>query len=177
MVLNQLESDDVTCVYTDQCPGNLNSEDIFKMFMHNFKRHYSTNRAPLGLNFHSTWFKRLDYMEAFSKFLDYVLKLPDVYFVTNQQAIRWMREPVPNKELLSFQQWQCNARQLEPHELTCTYPNSCKLHSRVLQQDRYLTTCQECPPEFPWIRNEFGLNWNSVVEKVLLQCVCIALRS
>lgn len=91
MVMNQLEVDDVTCVYVDQCPANLSGDDIFHMFLHNFKRHYSTNRAPLGLNFHSTWFKRQDYMDAFSRFLDYVLKLPDVYFVTNHQAISWLK--------------------------------------------------------------------------------------
>lgn len=158
MVMNQLESDESTCVYVDQCPANLNGDDIFHMFMHNFKRHYSSNRAPLGLYFHATWFKRQDYMEAFSKFLDYVLKLPDVYFVTNHQAIGWLKDPTPSSQLATFQPWQCKARQFEPHEVTCTYPNSCKLHSRVLQQDRYLKTCNECPAEYPWIRNEFGLN-------------------
>lgn len=158
MVMNQLEVDDVSCVYVDQCPSNLSGDDIFLMFMHNFKRHYSTNRAPLGLYFHSTWFKRQEYMEAFSKFLDYVLKLPDVYFVTNHQAIGWLKDPTPNEQLLKFEPWQCKARNFEPHEITCTYPNSCKLHSRVLQQDRYLKTCNECPAEYPWIRNEFGLN-------------------
>lgn len=158
MVMNQLEVDEVSCVYVDQCPANLSGDDIFHMFMHNFKRHYSSNRAPLGLYFHSTWFKRQEYMDAFSKFLDYVLKLPDVYFVTNHQAISWLKEPTPSSQLASFQPWQCKARQFEPHEVTCVYPNSCKLHSRVLQQDRYLKTCNECPSEYPWIRNEFGLN-------------------
>lgn len=91
MVMNQLEIDDGSCVYVDQCPANLNGDDIFHMFLHNFKRHYSTNRAPLGIYLHSTWFKRQDYMDAFSKFVDYVLKLPDVYFVTNHQAIGWLK--------------------------------------------------------------------------------------
>lgn len=80
MVMNQLEIDDVACVYADQCPANLNSDDIFHMFIHNFKRHYSSNRAPLGLYFHSNWFNRDDYVEAFSKFVDYVLKLPGMIF-------------------------------------------------------------------------------------------------
>lgn len=159
MVMNQLESDDVTCVYPDQCSFNLSSDDIFKMLLHNFKRHYTTNRAPLGLYLHSTWFKSQDHLDAFSKFVDWALKLKDVYFVTNKQAIQWMKEPMTTATLAQFKPWQCNPpRQFEPHEQTCIYPNSCKLHSRVLQQDRYLKTCNECPPEYPWIRNEFGLN-------------------
>lgn len=156
--MNQLESDDVTCVYVDQCPANLNGDDIFKMFTHNFKRSYNTNRAPMGLYFHSTWFKRQEYEDAFSRFLDYVLKLPDVYIVNNHQAINWMKDPTPTNQLVDFQPWKCPPRQFEPHEETCTYPNSCRLHSRVLQQDRYLKTCNDCPEEYPWIRNEFGLN-------------------
>lgn len=76
MVMNQMEIDDVTCVYADQCPPSLNGDDIFHMFIHNFKRHYSSNRAPMGLYFHSSWFNRQDYIDAFNKFVDYVLQLP-----------------------------------------------------------------------------------------------------
>jgi len=157
MVMNPLEVDEVTCVYLDQCPANLNADDIYHTFVHNFKRHYNTNRAPLGLHFHSTWFKNEEYLEAFFKFMDFIEKFQDVYFVTNHQAIQWMRTPVPNSEVANFAPWQCKPRKFETNEVTCTYPNSCKLHSRVLQQYRYLTTCTECPAQYPWIRNEFGL--------------------
>ena len=90
--------------------------------------------------------------------MDYMQKLPDVHFVTNYQAIEWMRNPTPINELNNFQPWQCDKRQFEKSELACSLPHSCKLHSRVLQQDRYLYTCNECPAQFPWIRNEFGLD-------------------
>lgn len=57
MVMNQLEAEDFTCAMVDSCPY-LNSEhDVFNLLMHNFKRHYISNRAPYGLYFHSTWFK------------------------------------------------------------------------------------------------------------------------
>lgn len=159
MVMNQLEVDDGrTCVYADQCPANLNGDDVYRMFMHNFKRHYSTSRAPLGLYFHSGWFKKPEYMDVFVKFLQFLEKLPDVYFVTNNQAIEWMRNPTPVHQLHNFEPWKCPPKQLDPHEVTCSYPNSCKLHSRVLQQDRYLMTCNECPKQYPWIRNELGLD-------------------
>ena len=159
MVMNQMEADDSrTCVYVDQCPANLNADDIYQMFMLNFKRHYSTSRAPLGLYFHSSWFNRNDYYEAFQKFVQFLLELPDVYFVTNAQAIEWMKDPTPINELHNFKPWQCDERDLELHERTCSYPNSCKLNSRVLQQDRYLMTCSPCPAQYPWIRNEFGLD-------------------
>ncbi|CAO1384653.1 unnamed protein product [Diamesa hyperborea] len=158
MVLNQLEADEYTCVMIDSCPPNMSGDDIYHMFMHNFKRHYNSNRAPLGLYFHSTWFKRPEYLEAFSKFMDYMQTLPDVYFTTQYNAVQWMKHPVPVDQMKTFEPWSCKPRQFEQNEITCNLPYSCKLHSRVLQQDRYLNTCQSCPPQYPWIRNEFGLD-------------------
>ncbi|XP_013100178.2 chitin deacetylase 1 [Stomoxys calcitrans] len=159
MVLNQLEAGDYTCAMIDSCPPHLNGEDIYRMLTHNFKRHYLSNRAPLGLYFHAAWFKKSEYLNAFMKFVDDLQKLPDVYFVTNQEAIQWMRNPTSNNLLYQFEPWSCKAKKhLEPNEKVCNHPNICKLRSRVLQQDRYLYTCKECPPQYPWIRNEFGLD-------------------
>lgn len=158
MVLNQLEAGDYTCAMIDSCPPNLAGDDIYQMFMHNFKRHYSSNRAPLGLYFHSVWFKNAEYLDAFTKFMDYMQKLPDVYFVTNNQAIEWMKNPTASNNLGNFEPWQCKPRNLDQSEITCSVPFSCKLNSRVLQQDRYLYTCNECPAQYPWIRNEFGFD-------------------
>lgn len=66
MVMNQLDAGEFTCSMVDSCPPNMNGEDMYRMFSHNFKRHYSTNRAPLGLYFHTTWFRNSEYLEAFN---------------------------------------------------------------------------------------------------------------
>lgn len=34
-------------------------------------------------------------------------KMQDVWFVTNWQAIQWMREPTPISHLSSFEPWGC----------------------------------------------------------------------
>uniref|UniRef100_A0A1B0CRU7 Chitin-binding type-2 domain-containing protein n=1 Tax=Lutzomyia longipalpis TaxID=7200 RepID=A0A1B0CRU7_LUTLO len=158
VVMNQLEAGEYTCGMVDTCPPNMNGEEMYKMFTHNFKRHYLTNRAPLGLFFHTTWFRNAEYMEAFMNFLDDMRKMPDVFFVTTHQAIEWIRHPTPLGQINQFEPWGCKERQLQPHEIACNLPNVCKLHSRVLQQDRYLYTCNECPAQYPWLRNEFGLD-------------------
>ncbi|PNF25120.1 hypothetical protein B7P43_G01988 [Cryptotermes secundus] len=157
MVMNQLAIDEYTCAMVDSCPPHLSGEEVYNMLIHNFKRHYNTNRAPYGLYFHTTWFKKPEYLAAFRKFLDEMVKLPDVWFVTNWQAIEWMKKPTPINHLSEFEPWNCK-RQLEPNELACNIGKSCKLHSRVLQTDRFLYTCYECPKQYPWIRNEFGLD-------------------
>lgn len=41
------------------------------------------------------------------KFLDEMVKLPDVWFVTNWQAIEWMKKPTPINQLSEFEPWNC----------------------------------------------------------------------
>lgn len=41
----------------------------------------------------------------------------------------------------------------------CNLPNVCKLFSRELRKQRYLYTCKECPDTYPWIKNEFGMDF------------------
>lgn len=65
MVINQLEAGEYTCGMVDTCPPHLSGEDVYSMLQHNFQRHYTSNRAPLGLHFRATWFKNKDYLESF----------------------------------------------------------------------------------------------------------------
>jgi len=50
----------------DSCPPDLSGEEVYKMLMLNFKRHYLTNRAPFGLHFHAAWFQNPMYFYAFN---------------------------------------------------------------------------------------------------------------
>jgi hypothetical protein len=54
-----------TCAMVDSCPPHLSGDEVYNMLIHNFKRHYNTNRAPYGLYFHTTWFKKPEYLAAF----------------------------------------------------------------------------------------------------------------
>lgn len=102
----------------------------------------------------------------FQKFMDDVLRLSDVYFVTSYQVIEWMRKPTSLSAIETFKPWQCNLRKFHSFELACDLPTSCKLPSKVLKSYRYLHTCFECPKEYPWLRNEFGMEWFSHSRKI-----------
>lgn len=65
MVMNQLTVSEYTCAMVDSCPPHLSGEEVYRMLISNFKRHYLSNRAPLGLYFHTTWFKKPEYLNAF----------------------------------------------------------------------------------------------------------------
>ncbi|XP_017770424.1 PREDICTED: uncharacterized protein LOC108558124 [Nicrophorus vespilloides] len=154
MVQNPLMLNGLTCTSMNSCPRNLSGNEVYRMLHTNFKRHYSSNRAPFGLNLHSAWFKNADYLQAFQTFMDEILELQDVWFVTHTQAIKWMQNP---QETNLHQIWGCD-KHIAKEEIVCKTPNICKLYSQVFQQERYFHTCMECPPKYPWIRNEFGLD-------------------
>ncbi len=62
---------------------------FYRLLRHNFNRHFSTNRAPLGLNFHASWLKsKREFREELVKFIDEMLARNDVYFVTMLQVNR-----------------------------------------------------------------------------------------
>ncbi|XP_023329724.1 uncharacterized protein LOC111702311 [Eurytemora carolleeae] len=120
------------------------------------RRHYDTNRAPLGLYFHTLWFKQKKNRAAFRKFLDDMVKRKDVYIVSNWEAIQWMQNPTPLAEMESFLPWNTCTEPVPVEEQACNIPRVCKLDSRELRRERYLYTCKECPDSYPWIKNEFG---------------------
>ena len=141
----------------DSCPTHLSEEEIYTMLKDNFNRHYKTNRAPFGLYFHTIWFKEKKNFNVLTKFLDELLQNKDVYIVTNYQAIEWMRNPTPISQLANFEPWKNCKKEIDPALIACNHPKVCKLNSRVLRGERYLHTCFECPENYPWVKNEFGL--------------------
>ena len=95
MVMNELDRrDDPSfderlsgCHFVDSCT-NIRSGQQFQHFLqHNFKRHYNTNRAPLGLHFQASWLEsNKEFKQEFKKFMEEMRTRNDVYFVTMLQV-------------------------------------------------------------------------------------------
>ena len=50
------------------------------------------------------------------RFLDDLNKMPEVYFVSNWEAIQWMQSPTPINQLSQFEPWKCKTQVcLHPH--------------------------------------------------------------
>lgn len=141
----------------DSCPSYFSGDQLFDIFMTNFFRHYDSNRAPMGLYFHSTWFKDTKNRKAFLKFVDEMVQRPDVWIVSSWEILQWMQNPTPQSQMNQFEPWKAKCDKPVPlEEQACSLPNVCKLFSRDLRKHRYLYTCEECPATYPWIKNEFG---------------------
>ncbi|GBN39416.1 hypothetical protein AVEN_140279-1 [Araneus ventricosus] len=156
--LNTYSSDDETggsCVFMDQCVFPDDPEEIYNFLVYNFLRHYTTNKAPFVLNFHVNWVTDDAKVAALDVFIDHVLETyPDVWFVTMQQAVQWMRSPMPSEMVKSFEGWKC------PRTRTpgCNIPRTCrvKLQDGARMELRYLQLCGKCPDKYPWLHNIRG---------------------
>ena len=101
--------DKYNCVYIDGCNIPPPSEALAYQFLwDNFENYYKTNRAPMGINMHASWFYYPDRKKAMSKFIQDILKLGDVYIITVSQVIEWLRNPTPLSAIKDFGPWQCN---------------------------------------------------------------------
>lgn len=75
------------CHMVDSCSNIQTGEQFGRLLRHNFNRHFSTNRAPLGLHFHASWLKsKKEFKDELIKFIEEMLDRNDVYFVTMLQV-------------------------------------------------------------------------------------------
>ncbi|KAL9928645.1 chitin deacetylase-like 5 [Glossina fuscipes fuscipes] len=133
------------CSMGDACSNPGDADGVMKMIMKNFERHYTTNRAPFGLFYHAAWFTQPHHKEGFIKFLDAINAMPDVWIVTNWQALQWVRDPTPLSRINSFQPFYCD---YSDRPKRCNNPKVCNLWHK--SGVRYMKTCQPCPDIYPW---------------------------
>ena len=125
------------CPMLDGCQYDEDAVSIQRMLTKNFLRHYTSNRAPFPMFYHAAWFKQRPHREeALLKFLDTIQELPDVYLVTSQQLIEWVKSPSP----LPGPQpsLACPARTTQPcgdRKQHCSYGG------------RGFYTCSQCPAQ------------------------------
>ena len=109
MPLNQITMEEFSCAMVDSCPPYFSENELYEMFMENFRRHYDTNRAPLGLYFHTLWFKDKKNRRAFRKFLNEMVSHPHIWssvsysYNTEQHTGNYVLKPLINDLQVSRQ--------------------------------------------------------------------------
>ena len=87
------------CTYADSCDQQPSSSDeTFEMLMNNFRRHYDTDRKPVGIHIRHDWFghKQQHNLAGLSTFINTILMSRDVYIVSIDKLVNWTRKPVNN---------------------------------------------------------------------------------
>lgn len=74
MPINQMEFEGRVCEKIASCSKNLTSEQLYRLLMHNFKRHYLTNKAPYGLHINSKWLKHNSHLAVFEVSVSYQIQ-------------------------------------------------------------------------------------------------------
>ncbi|XP_069128863.1 chitin deacetylase 8-like [Argopecten irradians] len=109
--VNAMLLNDLPCAYADGCfrmPSS--AEDAYRYVIDNFKSHYHGNRAPFGISMHATWFNHPYTRDGTDMAIREMLSHGDVYIVTVQQVLEWMKNPVQLSDVHNFDAWACSLK-------------------------------------------------------------------
>lgn len=96
------------CAMPDACAVAGNKKRTLRFLRENFNHYYQTNRAPLGIFIHATWFQRTHYhFDALYTFIGELSRMKDVWIIPITQSLEWVSKPTPISELKRLQTWSC----------------------------------------------------------------------
>merc|ERR1712212_1072207 len=168
MVMNEMDRRDSLqhdatlpgCVMVDSCFSyKPNGDQFYNFLVNNFRRHNDTNRAPMGLNFHSAFIKNNAEVKGVLLFwIDEILRENDhVYFVTMTDVLYWMQEPTSVNNIKNFAPWKENCAPAPSPAACGSTEQNCQLTSPELPgQTLRLATCMQCPARYPWLLDPKG---------------------
>ncbi|KAL8602233.1 hypothetical protein ACOMHN_022746 [Nucella lapillus] len=94
------------CTFADTCfyqPPTAKATEQF--FQQNLENALNTNRAPMGINLRRLWFSHSVYApnrQGLMNFLDSVLRRGDVYVMSVEKMLNWMRNPTSFDQMASL---------------------------------------------------------------------------
>nr|XP_027206510.1 uncharacterized protein LOC113799991 [Penaeus vannamei] len=94
---------------------------------------------------------------GYLRFLQYVNSLPDVYLVSMDRVLEWMKDPLPVMDLGSHPAFTCPTFDPEsdcPDPITCEYQEG--LPDPGLKEVLMTMCSRPCPKNFPWLGNIDG---------------------
>ncbi|XP_043272013.1 chitin deacetylase 8 [Venturia canescens] len=142
----------VGCSMVDSCVNiPTDAPSITNWIIEQFNRHYKTNRAPFPIFMHAAWFLRNpENFKAYVNFVEYAQSLPDVYFVTVNKTIEWIKNPKSLDNKKPFGECTVNKAPGTCKPLGCSLPTS-------TGDVRWFVSCAKvCPRNYPWLGNPLG---------------------
>ncbi|KAF9915441.1 hypothetical protein BX616_006142 [Lobosporangium transversale] len=82
------------------------SAQVAQWLKDNFNTHYTGKRSPFGIYLHPIQVG--ESVSMFKEFFNWAGAQKDVWFVTNQQMLEWMKNPVPASQLADQPYMKCN---------------------------------------------------------------------
>ncbi|EJD03814.1 uncharacterized protein FOMMEDRAFT_105999 [Fomitiporia mediterranea MF3/22] len=124
-----------------------------------FTAHYNGNRQPIGLYTHPIHLAKTypgvqvsqSTIDMINAFLDWAQEQQNVWIVSNEQLLAWVRNPVPVSQLDTVQALKCTAPAVDPSEKICNGipQNEEGLLDHCAFSDFPFYTCYGCPATTP----------------------------
>ncbi|XP_044267315.1 chitin deacetylase 8-like [Tribolium madens] len=139
-------NNNVECNSLASCLIDGTAEEIANWLINEVDRVRTNNRAPLVLRLDSYWFEfTKNSLEGFTLFLNEMSRRNDVFFVSVQDIVDWIKNPVPVTKYVT---------PVHKRSAKCT-PISCALKF-LNGSERYMKSCVGCPRTYPWKGNPLG---------------------
>ncbi|KAH9947495.1 hypothetical protein B0H21DRAFT_327774 [Amylocystis lapponica] len=137
----------------------VNDSATLEYMKNTFTAHYNGNRQPVGLYTHpihlSTTYPgstaSTSTIDMINEFLDWAQEQSNVWIVSNEQLLAWVRNPVPVTQLDSVAALKCAVPEVDSSLKICNGipQNEAGLLDRCPFPDFPFYTCYGCPQETP----------------------------
>ena len=92
------------CSFLDRCMVTMSRDEIYGYLFASFNSSYHRNKAPLIINMHAYWYdKNPNGTIAFDDFIQDLVNMNDVYVITSNQVVEWMKKPTKLADLDDFE--------------------------------------------------------------------------
>ena len=136
-------------------------DQIYNLFLDNFNRFYNGNKAPFPLYLSEDWIQQEGKRNGLFKFIETISKEhKDVYFVTIDQVIEWMKtgataaEYEANTKCKPITNTKCMITDLDDLDLELQYAKHCDFEKvgELGGLTKRMVICNEasCPDHYPW---------------------------
>ena len=128
---------------------------IFELWQENFYQHRQGNHSPFGIYLHGAWLKNDSHRAALERFLEWVQQQDDVWFVTMQDILGYMRHPVPARRMEDFLKCPVSKPGLEVCDGRDNNSDG-RIDEGLVKTCKYnedtFRTCGKCPDQYPAVK-------------------------
>ncbi|XP_066945313.1 chitin deacetylase 8-like [Macrobrachium rosenbergii] len=142
------------------CPEQVCEDNVFEFLKKNFEHNYNGNRAPFGLHTAPSWFEKdkinnsTAHTRGYKRFLEYAASLEEVWIVSHNKVVEYMKDPVPYMDVGNLDAFKCPS--IDP-DSNCPDPLRCDYKDTQGFDSISMTICtRPCPDHYPWLGNVDG---------------------
>ncbi|TRY80762.1 hypothetical protein TCAL_13736 [Tigriopus californicus] len=146
------------CAMMDACSYGSTEEEVFQTLMANFQS-FQSEGVPFPISLHGGALNNgriPHFRQAFEAFLQTLLAMRDVHFVTMRQLVEFVHSPMNSVQYMRMARRTCSI--FRPKKPCSARRPACEFKSRNGENSVYLNTCaQRCPSQRSEIRfNYYG---------------------